>query len=196
MPAISIGDALFTKTQQRLLALLYGHPEQSLYLNELVRLAQIGRGAVGRELSKLTDAGLIIMTRQGNQTHYQANPDNPIFHELTRIVQKSFGIADQIRLALAPLAGQLEQAFIYGSIAKGDAHAASDVDLMLVGNDLSYSEIMELLTPAEERLQRTINPTVYSPAEFAERLDQHQSFLTRVMDQPRINLKSESPTQG
>ncbi|SDX00325.1 MarR family transcriptional regulator [Marinobacter mobilis] len=191
MPATSIADALFTKTQQRLLALLYGHPDQSLYLNELVRMAQVGRGAVSRELVKLTDAGLVTVTRQGNQHHYQANADNPVFQELSQLVQKTFGIADLIRAALSPLAPQLEQAFIYGSVAKGEAHAASDVDLMLVGDDLSYSDIMELLAPVETQLQRTINPTLYSPADFAKRLAEGQSFITRVLEQPRINLTFE-----
>ncbi|WP_375177415.1 MarR family transcriptional regulator [Marinobacter mobilis] len=191
MPATSIADALFTKTQQRLLALLYGHPDQSLYLNELVRMAQVGRGAVSRELVKLTDAGLVTVTRQGNQHHYQANADNPVFQELSQLVQKTFGIADLIRAALSPLAPQLGQAFIYGSVAKGEAHAASDVDLMLVGDDLSYSDIMELLAPVETQLQRTINPTLYSPADFAKRLAEGQSFITRVLEQPRINLTFE-----
>lgn len=188
MPVNSIGDALFTKTQQRLLALLYGQPEQSLYLNELVRLAQVGRGSVARELVKFTDSGLVTMTRQGNQNHYQANRDNPIFHELVHIVQKTFGISEVLKNAVLPLADALERAFIYGSVAKGEAHAGSDIDLMLIGKDLSYSDVMELLAPAEHQLQRTINPTLYSPDEFEERLADNQSFITRVIEQPRLEL--------
>ncbi|GAA3578661.1 MAG: nucleotidyltransferase domain-containing protein [Pseudomonadales bacterium] len=189
MSATSIGDALFTKTQQRLLTLLYGQPDQSFYLNELVGLAQVGRGAVSRELAKLKDSGLVNTTRRGNQVHYQANDANPIYDELTQIVQKTFGITDLIHAALQPIATSLEQAFIYGSIAKGEAHADSDVDLMLVGHDLSYSAIMELLEPVEKRLRRTINPTLYSPDDLTKRIEEQQSFVTRVMDQPRINLK-------
>lgn len=188
MPGRSIGDALFTKTQQRLLSVLYGHPDQSFYLNELVRLAQIGRGSVVRELAKLTESGLVIMTPHGNQHHYQANQDTPIFQELCSLVQKTFGIREILQTALAPLADQVEQAFVYGSVAKGEAHAASDVDVMLIGNDLSYSGIMELLAPAEQQLQRTINPTVYSPAEFEQRIKEQQSFVTRVLEQPRLEL--------
>src|SRR5690554_929367 len=188
MPGRSIGDALFTKTQQRLLAILYGRPDQSFYLNELVRLAQIGQNSVVRELAKLTESGLVIMTPYGNQHHYQANQDNPIFQELCSLVQKTFGIREILQTALAPLADQVEQAFVYGSVAKGEAHAASDVDVMLIGNDLSYSGIMELLAPAEQQLQRTINPTVYSPAEFEQRIKEQQSFVTRVLEQPRLEL--------
>ena len=184
----SVGDALFTKAQQKVLALLYGQPYKSFYLNEVVRNAAMGKGAISRELAKLSQAGLLTVTKQGNQNHYQANAKSPVFNELKQIVLKTFGVASLVRSALEPFFPQLEQAFIYGSIAKGDEHAASDVDVMLVGNDLSYSEVMQSLELVEEQLQRSVNPTLYSPAEFAERLASGQSFLTKVMEQPKINL--------
>lgn len=188
----NIGDALFTKVQQKLLALFFGQPDKSFYLNEVVRLADMGRGAISRELSKLTDAGLLVVSKQGNQNHYQANKALPIFNELAGIVKKTFGVAGVLQMALAPLLPQLNKAFVYGSVAKGEDHAGSDVDLMLVGDELSYSEIMQLLEAAESQLQRTINPTIYTPVELAERLADGQSFLTKVMAQPRINLLDAS----
>jgi predicted nucleotidyltransferase len=184
----SIGDALFTKTQQTLLALFFGQPDKSFYLNEVVRLADMGRGAISRELGKLTAAGLLVVSKQGNQNHYQANKTSPIFNELLAIVKKTFGIKGLLKAAIASLTPKLEQAFIYGSIAKGEEHAGSDVDVMLVGNDLSYSEIMQLLDSVEEQLQRPINPTIFSPVEFSERLAEGQNFLSKVMEQPRIDL--------
>jgi hypothetical protein len=105
---MSIGDALFTTTQQRLLGLLYGHPERSFYTNEIGRWAQVGRGSMVRELEKLHSAGLLTATRQGNQIHYQANPDNPVFQELVAIVRKTFGIADHLRVELMPFADRLQ----------------------------------------------------------------------------------------
>ena len=184
----AIGDALFTKAQQKVLAVLFGQPEQSFYLNEVVRLADMGRGAISRELSKLTDAGLLVMHKQGTQNHYQANHASPIMHELVAIVRKTFGVAAVLKIALAPILPQLEQAFVYGSIAKGNEHAGSDVDVMLVGDNLSYSEVMQLLEAAELQLQRTVNPTIYTPEEFAQRLEQGQSFLTKVMEQETLDL--------
>lgn len=184
----AIGDALFTKAQQKVLAVLFGQPEQSFYLNEVVRLADMGRGAISRELSKLTDAGLLVMHKQGNQNHYQANHASPIMHELVAIVRKTFGVAAVLKIALAPILPQLEQAFVYGSIAKGNEHAGSDVDVMLVGDNLSYSETMQLLETAELQLQRTVNPTIYTPKEFAQRLAQGQGFLTTVMEQETLDL--------
>ena len=183
----NIGDALFTKVQQKVLTLFFGQPDRSFYLSEVVRLAMMGTGVVSRELSKLADAGLLIKSKQGNQNHYQANKASPIFNELFNIIKKTFGISGLLKAAIVPLAAQLEQAFIYGSVAKGEEHAGSDVDVMLVGHDLNYSEIMQLFESVEEQLQRPINPTLYSPTEFAERLLEGQNFLSKVMAQPRIN---------
>ena len=192
MSSSAIGDALFTKTQQRVLGLLYGKPEQSYYLNEIVRLAAVGKGSVNRELGKLCAAGLLTVSRQGNQNHYQANANNPIFNELKAITQKTFGVVDIIKAALVPLLPQLNCAFIYGSVAQGTEHAGSDIDLMLVGDDMSYSEVMELLAPAEKQLGRTINPTLYTVAEFTDRKNSHQPFITRVMEQPKLWLVGDS----
>jgi len=183
---------LFTKTQQRVLGLLYGRPEQSFYLNEIVRLAEVGKGSVRRELEKLCRVGLLTMTRQGNQNHYQANSANPIFSELKAITQKTFGIVDVLKSALSPLLTRLDHAFIYGSVAKGSEHANSDIDLMLVGDELSYGVVMELLGPAEQRLGRTINPTLYSLQEFTDRRKNNQHFVTRVMVQPKLWITGET----
>lgn len=188
MSGTQMGDALFTKAQQKVLALLFGNTDRSFYLNEVVRHAAMGKGVISRELTKLCDAGLLVATKQGNQNHYQANAAAPIFNELKQIVKKTMGVAGVLQQGLATLLPQLEQAFIYGSIAKGEEHAGSDVDVMLVGENLSYSGIMQLLEPIEAQLQRKVNPTIYTPAEFAERLAQGQSFLNKVMAQARIDL--------
>ncbi|MFK5947355.1 MAG: hypothetical protein QM500_01130 [Methylococcales bacterium] len=196
MTISTIGDALFTKTQQRVLGLLYGKPDQSFYLNELVRLAGVGKGAVSRELLKLVNAGLLTVTKQGNQSHYQANAENPIYAELKQIVQKSFGVVDVIKASLLPLLKQLDMAFIYGSMAKESARANSDIDLMLVGEDLSYGEVMALLDGAEQQLSRTINPTLLSLAEFDKRVNDGQSFLTRMLAQPKLWIKESHISKG
>lgn len=189
MQPTSIGDALFTKTQQRVLGLLYGKPDKSFYTNEIMRWADMGRGTIRRELDRLVGASLLSVTREGNQNHYQAKQDNPVYSELLGIVRKTFGLADVVMQALEPLDTQIELAFIYGSIAKGTDARESDIDLMLVGEELHYGDVMELLLPLEESLQRSINPTIYVTAEFNAKLDQDSSFLVRVMEQPIILIK-------
>ena len=184
----SIAETLFTKTQQKLLALFYGKPDCSFYLNEAVRIAGVGKGSVVRELQKMTQAGLLTSYKQGNQLHYQANSDNPIYEELKSITRKTFGIHGVIKASLESILNQCEQAFIFGSIAKGEEHSDSDIDVLLVGHDLSYADIMEKLEPAEIQLGRTINPTLFSPDEFAQRKKEQQSFVTRVLEQPKLWL--------
>ena len=189
MVATSIGDALFTKTQQKVLGLLFAKPDKSYYTNEIMRWVSMGRGTVSRELDRLVSAGLLTVSRQGNQNYYQANLDSPIHDELVSIVRKTFGVADEIREKLKSLDENIELAFIYGSIAKGEETKTSDIDLMLVGKELSYGEIMEVLMPLEESLGRTINPTIYEKNDFVDKLNDGSSFITRVMAQPKIIIK-------
>lgn len=184
----SLGDALFSKTQQKVFSLLFGRPDQSFFTNEIIRWVGLGKGTVMRELERMLSAGLIVRTQKGNQNHYQANPQCPIYPDLLAIIRKTFGIGDVIKSALAPIEQDITQGFIYGSIAKGGATAGSDIDLMLVGDDLSYGQIMELLSPVEAVLSRTINPTLYAPQDFASKLSAGNHFLLRVMEQARISL--------
>lgn len=191
MQRVLLGDALFSKTQQKLLALLFGKPDQSFFTNEIMRSAQVGRGSVVRELERMLAAGLITLAHQGNQNHYQANPACPIFNELIALVRKTFGIADVIKAALRSLNAQITASFIYGSVAKGEAKAESDVDLMLIGEGLAYAQVMECLASAEQMLGRTINPTIYTAQDFSAKLTAKNSFLVRVLEQPRIHILGE-----
>jgi len=183
-----IADALFSSTQQRLFALLFGQPERSFYARELIALAEAGSGAVQRELSRLVQSGLITVTPIGNQKHYQANPKSPVFPELRGIVLKSFGIADKIRQALLCLKSPIACAFIFGSVARGDAHVGSDIDIIIVSDDLSLGDVFAVLQPLETQLGRTISPTLYTTSEFAHRKQTNNPFLTKVLAGPVIPL--------
>lgn len=186
--SVSISDVLFSGVQKKVLGLLFGQPDRSFYANEIARLGATGRGALQRELERMRSSGLITMTTIGRQKHYQANRASPVFSELRGIVFKTFGLAEVLRAALSPLAGRIVSAFIYGSVARGTDTAASDIDVMLVVEGLSYSELFEVLGDAESRLGRKINPTLYSPEEFSKKRDSDNHFVTRVLDQPRIHL--------
>ncbi len=192
MPVMGIyADALFTKTQQRVLAVLFGQSQRSFYANEIIGLAGSGSGAVQRELARLELAGLVTTHRIGNQKHYQANPAAPIFAELRGIVLKTFGAADVLRAALQPVWPAVELAFVYGSLAKGTEHAGSDVDLMVIGALPSNAELLEALMPAQAQLGRAVNPTLYTPDEFAQRVRDGRSFILRVLEQPKIFVKGD-----
>jgi predicted nucleotidyltransferase len=187
----SIADALFSKARQRVLAVLFGAPDRSFYTNEVIGLAQSGAGAVQRELAVLAGAGLLTVRKQGNQKHFQANPASPVFAELRGLVLKTMGLADVLRTALAPLAAQIEQAFVFGSIAKQQDTAASDVDLLVVSDTLGYGDVFGALELASQTVGRKINPALYTAADFSARLQGGNAFINRVMQQPRIWLISQ-----
>lgn len=184
----SLADALFPKGRQRVLAVLFGNPGRSFYANEVIALAQSGTGAVQRELAALSEAGLLTVTRQGKQKHYQANADAPVFAELRGLVLKTMGLADVLSAALAPLASQIDLAFVYGSVARQQDTAHSDIDLMIVSVGLAYAEVFGALESACATLGRQVNPTLYTPAELAKRISQDNAFVTRVLQQPKIWL--------
>lgn len=182
----SISDALFPRVRQRVLALLFGNPDRSFFSNEVVALVQSGTGAVQRELASLAQAGLLTLTSQGNQKHYQANMAAPVFEELRVLVLKTSGLVDVLRSILAPWAGQIEAAFVFGSVAKRQDTAASDIDLMVITGSVGYADLFPLMEDAGTRLGRKVNPTIYTPAELAKRIKQKNAFATRVLAQQKM----------
>jgi predicted nucleotidyltransferase len=187
--ATPLSDALFFGVQQRLLALFFGQPDRSFYTNELLRLTGTGRGALQRELERLASSGLITMHSIGNQKHYQANRAAPIFAEVRGIVLKTFGLVDVLRAALTDLGERIKVAFVFGSVARGTDTAASDIDVLVVADDVAYGELFEHLSAAEAALGRKVNPTLYSPAELARKQREDNHFVTRVLAQPKLFLK-------
>jgi predicted nucleotidyltransferase len=189
--ASSLADALFPKVRQRVLGVLFGNVGRSFYANEVIALAQSGTGAVQRELVALAGCGLLTVTKVGNQRHYQANASSPLFAELRGLVLKTVGLADVLRTALAPLAGQIEAAFVYGSVAKQQDTAQSDIDVLIVSADLGYADVFGALDGAATQLARKVNPTLYTPADLAKRIESDNAFVTKVLSQPKIWLMGD-----
>lgn len=183
-PRGGLAAALFSGTRQRLLGLLFGQPTRSFYANELIELAGSGSGAVQRELANLAQSGLVTVKPVGNQKHFQANPESPIFAELCGIVQKTVGLADPLREALAPVARQVAAAFVYGSVAKKTDTASSDIDLLILSDTLTYGDVFTALDAVGAALGRMVNPTLLNRADFKRKVD--DAFLSRVLQQPRI----------
>ncbi len=192
---LSLADALFPSTRQRVLAALFGRPGRSFYAAEIIALARAGSGSVQRELADMTQVGLLTCTKVGHQKHYQANSASPVFNELCSLVLKTVGLADVLRQALAPLANQISMAFVFGSIAKAQDSAHSDVDVLLVSNTLSYGDVFAALEPGSQALSRTINPALYTEADFKARQLSDNAFITRVMQQPKIWLIGQEESQ-
>jgi predicted nucleotidyltransferase len=182
-----MGSALFGKTRRAVLALLYGRPDEALYLRQVTREAQVGQGAVQRELQRLVGAGILTREAHGRAIHYRANRACPIFAELQGLVRKTVGLADVLRGALMPLHDGISQAVVYGSHAAGTATAASDVDLLVVGN-LDEMALHKAIGRAEARLHRTVNYTLLTRREFARRRRERGGFIARILAGPTIPL--------
>jgi len=178
-------SVLFGRTRSALLALLYGHADESFYLRQLIREVGAGHGALQRELKHLTDMGLIVRRAQGNQVLFRANVQSPIFSEIKSLVTKTVGIHDAIRSALASLGPQVKIAFVSGSVARNKERAGSDVDLMVLGNAL-FGEVVSALGPAQRVLGREINPTVFPISEFRSKLSDGNHFLRSVMREKKL----------
>jgi predicted nucleotidyltransferase len=181
-----LADALFWPVQQRVLALLFGQPNRRYQSSELIRLVGSGTGATHRVLRRLTSAGLVTVTRTGNQKHYQANKSSPVFAELRGLIVKTVGLVEPIRGALAPKADQIHAAFVYGSVAKGTDKAGSDIDVMIISDELSYADVYEPLQAAERVLARRINPNVMSRREWRSKRAEPDAFAARIAGGPRV----------
>jgi uncharacterized protein len=176
---------LFGQTRGALLALLYTHVDQSFYVRQLVREIGAGHGALQRELKHLTDLGLLAQRRQGNQVLYQANSESPIFPEVRSLIAKTAGMHDPIRSALAPLGSKIRIAFVYGSAARQEERANSDVDLMILGN-VAFDRVVTALGPTQKKLSREINPAVFSVSEFQSKLKSGNHFLRNVIKEKKL----------
>src|SRR5437867_1151641 len=181
-----LADALFSPVQQRVLGLLFGQPQHRFQSAEVIRLARSGTGAVHRFLTRLTEAGLITVTRLGNQKHYQANRRSPVFLELHRLIVKTVGVVEPLRRALAPMARHMRAAFVYGSVAKRTETARSDIDLMVISDTLTYPDVFEAVRTAERVLARPVNPTVLTLAEWRAKRAQATSFAARIARGPLL----------
>jgi predicted nucleotidyltransferase len=184
----TLADALFTTTQQRVLGALYGNPQRSFTVSELIASTGAGSGAVQRELAKLVASGLLTVQPVGNQKHYRANPAAPIHAELIGIMQKTVGLAEPLRAALQPLQRKIAAAFVFGSVAKRSDTARSDIDLLIVSEKLGFADVLLALESAQEKLGREINPIIFSRAELAKRIKSDNAFVKRVLEQPKIWL--------
>jgi predicted nucleotidyltransferase len=188
MEALSVADALFSKVQQRVLALIFGHPARSFYTSEIVRSVHSGTGAVERELSRLQRSGLVSVERIGNQKHYRANHQSPIFEELQSLVIKTAALTEPLKKSLEPYSDNIKAAFVFGSVAKGADTAQSDIDLMVIGSELSYSDLYTTLQNAETILQRKVSPLFLSPEEWRRKASRKGSFVNKISALPKIFL--------
>jgi DNA-binding transcriptional ArsR family regulator len=178
--------AIVSPTRQAILTTLFLRPDKDWYLSELAASLGTGPSSLQREIDALVRVGILEKRVDGRRSYIKANQDSPIYPELHGLVEKTSGIVPMLREAIASTKG-LKVGFIYGSVARGEEGASSDVDLMLIGS-LSTMDISPKLRAVEKTVGRQINPTVFSRDEFAKSLTQKNHFLRTVMRNKKIML--------
>lgn len=190
MIAKSLASTLFPKARRMVLGLLMSHPDRAFYLREIANITHLGVGHLQRELKRLVTAGILQRSKRGRHVYFQADHACPVFDELRGIVIKTIGAADLLRQALLPLRERIHAAFIFGSVARGDEHSASDVDLMVVG-DVSLADVVAVIRAVEQIIGRPVNPIVYPPEEFAAKLAAGHHFVTKVAQREKLMLMGD-----
>jgi uncharacterized protein len=187
LSAGDLGATLLGKTRGAVLGLLLGRPDQEFHVRQVARLSGATLGPVQRELKLLAQIGVLKSRKVGHQLLYSANATSPVHEELRSLVVKTVGMADILKAAMNPLAAQIRVAFLFGSFAQGRHQAASDVDVMVIG-DTSLADVAKALADSQRRLGREINPTVYRAAEFATKVNDGHHFLNAVIAGPKVFL--------
>lgn len=185
MRTTASSDALFPKTRQAILAATFLEPQRWWYMRELARHLHLSPSSLQRELHSLVKGGILRQEREGKHVYFQAAADSPIFQELRGIVLKTTGLVEVIRSALKPFAGRIQWAFIYGSVARSAEHSASDVDLMIVGR-VGLAALSPALRKAEQKINRAVNPTIYTREEFGSKVKSNHHFLTTVLHSKKL----------
>ncbi len=181
-----IGEALFSKVRRKVLALFLLNPEKHFYFREAVRLLGDSPGSLQRELKTLTASGILTIEKIGIHIFYRANVASPVFAELRSIVMKTFGLVDIFKDVLRSQSdGQIEIAWIYGSVARAQDTSSSDIDVIVVGS-LSFRELVVILEPIEKSVMREVNPTLYSPEEFRAKLSEENNFIQNVLESDKL----------
>ena len=179
-------ETLFgSKLRVKVLGWLFTHPDERYFVRQLTGLLREDSTNVSRELARLEKAGILTVTVSGKQKYYQANRKSPIYNELHGLIVKTVGVVDVLRSSLAPSIGQIKVAFVFGSIASGNEDKASDIDMMVVGA-ISFGDIVNLLSTAEERLGREINTVVYPVSEFRKKLKEDHYFVKNVVESEKL----------
>ncbi len=185
---MSVLDILFGIQRQRVLGWLLLHPDEQVHVRELARMTQTNAGSLHRELARLAEGGLLIRSQQGNQVLYQANRGHPVFAELAGLFRKTSGVVGVLQEALLPLSAHIELAWVFGSVARGEENASSDVDVLVIG-DMSFTDLVRALHPYQALLGREINPVLYAPDEFRRKLDGGDLFARELLDKPRLFIQ-------
>jgi predicted nucleotidyltransferase/DNA-binding HxlR family transcriptional regulator len=178
-----LAELLSSRARAEIFRLLLSGSGEELHVREIERRSGLNDSTLRQELRKLVRLDLVQSRRDSNRVYYRAKTENPLYPEIRNLVLKTIGLADGLKSALVDT--RIRVAFVFGSIARGEEKAGSDVDLMVIGQ-LGLRDLSRLLSGIEEKIGREVNPHVLSEKEFRKRVRAKEHFVSRVMESPKI----------
>lgn len=183
---MSVAELIFPNLYRRkVLTLLVMNPEKWIHLRELARMTGASAGTLKKELDGLVNVGLLKWQKVGNQTHFSANTEHPIFPELSGLIRKTTGLKDVLSVALHDITPQIRVAFVFGSMAKATDGPQSDVDLMVVG-DVGFGQVINAVYEVQKDLGREINPKVMTWQEWSDKKAGRHTFVEELINKPKL----------
>jgi len=179
-----LAEILSSNIRAEIFRNLFGIEKLSLHLREIERRTGFAVGTVQQEIKKLQRLDIITRIKDGNRINYKANTNHPLYPEIRNLVLKTSGLADVLKDALSAET-KIKIAFVFGSFARKEEKAESDVDLMVIG-DIGLRKLTGLLMEASEKLGREINPYRLTEIEFIKRKKEKDHFLQQVLESPKI----------
>lgn len=178
-----LAEILSSKIRAEIFRLLFGTNDQALHMREIERRSGFAIGTIQGELKKLSTLDLVLKKKDGNRTYYSANKNHPLYLDIHNLVIKTTGMVDILRSALDTK--KIKIAFVFGSFARGEESANSDIDLMVVGN-LGLRELTGFLSSTQEKILREINPHVHQEDEFKKKIKGNDHFVSQIIAGPKI----------
>ena len=178
-----LAELLSSRARAEIFRLLFSGSGEELHVREIERRSGLNDSTLRQELRKLLRLDLVQSRRDSNRVYYRAKTENPLYPEIRNLVLKTSGLADALKSTLVDK--RIRVAFVFGSIARGEEKAGSDVDLMVIGQ-LGLRDLSRLLSGIEEKIGREVNPHVLRGEEFRKRVRAKEHFVSRVMESPKI----------
>jgi len=181
----TLAEILSSKIRAEIFRLLFGTSDQALHMRDIERRSGFAIGTIQSELKKLYSLDLVLKEVDGNRTYYRANKNHPLYIDIHNLILKTTGLVDVLKEAL--VSNKIKLAFVFGSFAKSEESAESDIDLMMIG-DLGLRDTTKLLSKTQEKVFREINPHVYPQNEFINKYKRHDHFVSQVIKDPKIYI--------
>ena len=181
-----LAQILSSQVRAEIFRLLFNGNKTAIHLRDLQRKSQLSIGTIQKEIGHLKELDLVIPERDGNRLYYTANTNHPLYTDICGLVEKTSGIVEKLKDVLGKIK-EVECAFIFGSLAKGEEKSHSDIDLIIIG-DVGQRVLSSKFKEVTEQTEREINPHIYSMKSWKGKLKKKDHFIKTILNDKKIFL--------